>query len=183
MASILKRLSDDDRLALNHRIRRDEESDAAIWVWASSRLPAPAAPRKEEAGAMVVARYRRSAEFRRWLERWENQDVELKKDLAKQAQRFELLSNLVKDPEARGMEALSRSLQARLLTLAAEASDEELVTGVAKNGWVKGVIRVIQEEAKIQRDQAGSQAVAVAQDGALSPEERARKMREIFGLS
>lgn len=186
MASILKKLSDEHLLELNHMIRRDSESDAALWQWAVDKLGARSAERgakSAEAGAMVVARYRKSPDFKKWLARWENQDQDLKKAVALQAQRFQLLSGLVSDPDSKGMEALSKSLQARLLTLAAEASDEELVEGSGKNGWIKNVIRVIQDESKLQRQTAGEKAIAVATDEKLAPQERERRMKEIFGLA
>lgn len=149
MASILNQLSDDDREALNHLVRRDASTDAEIWKWAVERLPRKNAKNaKAGAGAMVVKRYRDGKEFKRWLARWENQDAALKKAIELQKQRFEFLSNLVSDPGAKGMETVSKALQARLLTLAAEASDEELVEGSGKNGWIKNVIRVVQEQGR-----------------------------------
>jgi hypothetical protein len=183
MASILKKLSDEDLLALHHMIRRDDTADAKIWAWAAPRL-GKGDLRGELAGAMVVARYRKSPDFTKWLSRWQNQDQDLKKAVALQAQRFQLLSSLVSDPDSKGIEALSKSLQARLLTLAAEASDEELVEGSGKNGWIKNVIRVIQEESKLQRNTMAETLKAGLSDMGEKVDTKVviEKVDEIMGL-
>jgi hypothetical protein len=64
--------------------------------------------------------------------------------------------------------------------LAAEASDEELVEGAAKNGWIKNVIRVIQEQAKIEQKDKGEKAAEIAADASLSKAEQQKRIREIF---
>jgi len=190
MSSILTKLNDEDLDAVRHMIRKDALSDLEIWKEAEKRLGTKAQsskaaklPKTEAAQVMVINRYRKSGEYKRWLKAWESRDLDLKKAIALQKQRFELLSNLVKDPSADGMETLSKSLQARLLTLAAESSDEELVEGAAKNGWIKNVIRVIQEQAKIEKRTAGEKAVEVCRDKDLSEEDRERRMKEIFGMA
>lgn len=162
-------------------IRRDAHTDLEIALEAERRLKKSLA-KTEKAKQCIVERYRKGADYGRWLQRWESRDIELKKALELQRQRFELLSNLVKDPDAGGMETLSKSLQARLLTLAAEATDEELVEGAAKGGWVKNVIRVIQDQAKIEQKVAGEKALGVMKDKKLSEDERERRMKELFGM-
>jgi hypothetical protein len=184
MSSILKRLSDDDLDAIRHMIRRDAQSDADIARAAEDRGRMTdktfSLGKTEKAKQCAIERYRKSAEFKRWLKNWENRDIELKKTLSLQKQRFELLSNLVQDPASGGMETIAKSLQARLLTLAAEASDEELVEGAAKNGWIKNVIRVIQEQAKIEQKDKGEKAAEIAADASLSKAEQQKRIREIF---
>jgi hypothetical protein len=166
VSSILKQLSDDDLEAIRHMIRRDAVGDLEIFAEAEKRLPRKSTKdtKTEKAKQGIVERYRKSAEYRRWLTNWENRDVDLRKTLELQKQRFELLSNLVQDPAAGGMDAISKSLQARLLTLAAEATDEELVEGAAKNGWIKNVIRVIQDQEKIERRTQAEELKAKLED-------------------
>jgi len=156
MASILKQLNDDDLDAVRHMIRKGAMTAAQIGIEAARRLPEPFKAKFEglKAGArdMVITRYRQSGEFTRWLRAWENRDQDLRKAIELQKQRFDLLSNLVKDPSEDGMKTLSKGLQARLLTLAAEASDEELIEGTTKGGWIKNVITVVQDEAKNEQN-------------------------------
>ena len=194
MASILKQLSDEDIEAVNHMIRRDAHTDLQIAEEAEKRLKTsrpscskhPDSEQKIAKGAKakesIIQRYRKSKEYTGWLKRWENQDVDLKKDIALQKQRFELLSNLVKDPDSNGMETLSKSLQARLLTLAAESTDKELIEGAKARGWIKSVIKVIQDQAKMEKTAVGEKALGICQDKKLSEDERERRMKEIFGL-
>lgn len=185
MASILKQLADDDLDAIRHMIRRDALGDLAIAQEAEKRLHHGGhgdhgLGKTDKAREAVIYRYRNSAEYRRWLSAWENRDIDLKKTLELQKQRFVLLTNLVQDPAAGGMDAIAKSLQARLLTLAAEATDEELVEGAAKNGWIKNVIRVIQDQAKIEKRSAGEKAAEIVADGSISKAEQQKRIREIF---
>jgi hypothetical protein len=182
MASALRKLSDADLQSLHCMIRRDACTDAQIWDWAAPRLPPAEREKSAEAGAMTVQRYRHSAAYREWHERALDADARLERDVRLQSQRFEFLRDLVgPGASADGLDALSRSLQARLLTLAAEASDEELVDGAAKSGWIKNVIRAVQADADLRRKSAAETAAETAADTKLSPEERARRVREIFG--
>jgi hypothetical protein len=184
----LKLLSDDDLEAIRHLIRRDAATDLEIAAEAEKKLnhgghggtEKRSLGKTDKAREAVIYRYRKGAEYARWLRNWESRDVDLKKTLELQKQRFELLSNLVQDPAAGGMDAISKSLQARLLTLAAEASDEDLIEGAAKNGWIKNVIRVIQEQAKVDRRAAGEQAAEIAADSSLDKAEQQKRIREIF---
>jgi len=182
MSNPLNSLVDADLDAIRHLIRKDALKDLAIAQEAELR-GAEGLPEGDRAKAMVIWRYRKSAAYKAWLKRWENQDADLKKAIALQQQRFEFLSALVRDPDAKGIEAVSKSLQARLLTLAAEASDEDLREGAGKGGWIKNVIKVIQDEAKMERQATGEKAAEVAQDSKLTPEERAGRIKEIFGIA
>ena len=186
-ASILRNLTDADLEALHHMIRRDAMSDLAIARWAEKRLQAAlgaedGALGNDQAAIMVVARYRASEPYRDWLKAWLGQDMELKKSIELQKQRFELLRDLVGDGAAGdGMEAASRLLQSRLMTLAAALSDEELAEASGKNGWVKNLIKIQQDQEKIEKRRLGEQAAEVAGDGRLTQEQRQERIREIFG--
>lgn len=193
MASLLKLLSDDDREAINHMIRRDAHTDLEIGKDIQKRLPANHSNKREsekteKALESMIQRYRKSREYEAWLKRWENQDVELKRQIALQKQRFELLSNLVKDPDSNGMETLSKSLQARLLTLAAESSDEELVEGASKNGWIKSVIKVIQDQAKLEdnakADKLKEEIDKLSNGGekSIDPKKLVERVDDVMGL-
>lgn len=176
--SILRKLADADLEAVHHMIRRDAMSDDAIATEASARLGAGA-----KINGMVIFRYRQSAQFKRWLQAWENQDVELRKSIATQKQRFEFISSLVKDTDSTGIETVSNGLLARLLTLATEMSDAELVEAAAgKRGWISRIISVVNDQARRERNAAGQQAATVARDGEISIEEREQRIKEIFGI-
>lgn len=182
MASALRKLSQADIETLHARLLRDAESDAEIWAWAEPRLPEDERGKSAAAGAMVVQRYRQGAHYREWRERTLEASARLERDIALQRQRFEMMRSMVSEgPDAEGMETVSRALQARLLTLAAEASDKDLIEGAAKSGWIKNVIRAVREDAEFRRKAAGEQAAETAANSALSPEERAARIREIFG--
>jgi len=144
MASSLRQLADADLEAIHHLIRRDAKTDLEIAQEAERRLGEPLA-KSEHAKAMVIHRYRKSATYERWLKRWESQDIELRKAVETQKQRFELISKMVQGDCEEGLEAISKSLQARLLSLAAEADDEELKEAMAGRGWVKNLMAILQK--------------------------------------
>lgn len=186
-ASILRQLSDEDLEAVHHLIRRDADCDLPIAKFAEGK--AQASGKKislgptDAAKAMVVARYRKSPEYKRWLAAWENRDAELRKAIETQKQRFEFISNLVQGTDKTGLEQVSNGLMARLLTLATEMPDEDLMQAAAgQHGWVAKVIRVVQDQGKAERRKTGEKALEVSQDKKLSPEERARRLKEIFGI-
>jgi len=179
MANSLKQLADIDLDFIRHMIRRDSYTDLMIAEEAEKRLKRKLAE-TDAAKRMVVARYRDGADYKRWLARWENQDQELKKAVALQKQRFEFLSNLVKDEPGKGLENVSKALQARLLTLAAELPDDALATETGPHGWVKNVIRLVQNQAKIAIAAAVTGAEEVATNRTLSDEEKRARIRELF---
>ena len=149
MASALKQLSDVDREAINHMIRRDAHTDLEIAKEAEVRLGQNLAE-TDAARIMIVSRYRRGASYKNWLERHHRKDMEM--ELMKT--RFEHLSNLVQGTGDDGFEAVSRSIQARLLTLAAEVSDDELKEAVAGKGWI---VNLLKEVRAADADRARSQ--------------------------
>lgn len=179
-ASILRKLNDADRVALNHLVRRDELTDLEIAREAEKHIGPDALGKTLAAKIMVITRHRRSAEYKRWLDRWENQDADLRKAVETQKQRFEFLSHLIQTGPVEGMETVSKSLQARLLTLAAEATDEELVEGAAKNGWIKNLIRVVQEQGKLEIQKAGEKAAEIIGDTTIDRAEQQKRIRKIF---
>jgi hypothetical protein len=189
MSSILKKLNDDDLDFVRHLIRKDAMGDLEIFAEAEKRLPKSVKPPKtDDAKVMVISRYRKSGEYKRWEKAWENRDLDLKKSIALQKQRFELLSNLVKTPGQDGMETLSKSLQARLLTLAAEASDEELIEGTTKSGWIKNVIKTVQEQAKFENnskaDELKKEIDRLSNGGEqkVDPKKLVERVDELMGL-
>jgi len=175
-ASILRKLRDADLDALHHMLRRDDRSDAEIAAWAAKKLPGDRP--SLAALAMVVSRYRRGGVFLKWLERWENQDRDLRSRIALQKQRFEFLRSLTEGEEGEGLYAASKHLQARLLTLAAEATDEELRAGDLK--WLKALLREVREAEKLERAGLGERAAALAGDVGKPLAERQSAIREIF---
>jgi len=193
-ASILRQLNDADLEEIHHRIRRDADGDLEIAKEAERRGQTTDGGRQtpackfslgptDAAKAMVIARYRQGAEYRRWLNAWENRDTDLRKAIETQKQRFTFISELVHNTDKTGLEAVSNGLMARLLTLATEMPDEALMDAAAgQHGWVAKVIRVVQEQGKAERRNTGEKALAVSQDKKLSSEERQKRLKEIFGI-
>jgi|GEM_PF-2610641 len=151
-ASILRQLSDEDLEAIQHLIRRDAKGDREIAREAEVR--GQRSDKKfslgpmDAAKAMVIARYRQSPEFKRWLSAWENRDAELRKAIETQKQRFELISTLVRTGDGTGVETVSKSLQARLLALAAEADDATLKKAAGGKGWVAEALKLAQADVR-----------------------------------
>jgi len=149
-ASILRQLSDDDLEAVQHLIRRDAMPDDKIAEVAESKI----GNRKSKIHPMVIARYRQSAEYKRWLTAWENRDAELRKAIETQKQRFELISTLVSAEGGSasggktGLETVSKSIQARLLALAAEADDKTLKEAAGGKGWVAEALKLAQADVR-----------------------------------
>jgi len=140
----MRQLDDESLERVHHLIRKDALSDLEIAAEAE-KLHGKKLWKTEAAAQRAVARYRDSATFKRWLTRWENQDADLKRSIETQKQRFELLSKLVQDDREEGLETLSKGLQARMLTLAAEADDDELKAFMSGKGWVKNVMALVQK--------------------------------------
>lgn len=179
-ASILRQLPDERLEELHHAIRRDASSDLEIARAAEKWLGKSLG--SDDAAAMTIARYRSSGPYKRWLKNWESQDLELKRQVAAQKSRFEFLSSLVKTGNDDALQNVSRSIQARLLTLAAEMSDDELKEAAAGKNWVKGLIQVVNEAARIERHAREQKAVEVGSRPGLSDADREQKLRQIFGL-
>jgi hypothetical protein len=177
VASVIRQLSDDDREAVHHLIRRDALSDLDIARAVEKRLGRQIAA-GDKAKTAVIYRYRRGREYGRWLARWENQDAELRRAVELQKQRFEYLSSLVQGQGEKGLYEASNHLKARLLTIAAELSDAELKTGDVK--WIKSLLREIREAEKMDRASLAAKAEDVAGDSKLDEAERRRRIREIF---
>lgn len=147
MSSILTKLNDDDLDLVRHMIRKDALSDAEIATKVESFLPKKHQKAFVEsspaAKVMVITRYRKSSEYKRWLRNWENRDQDLRKSLELGKQRFELISNLVKDPSSDAIEAVSKTLQARVLTMASEMDDEELLMMCSAKGPVSEILKLV----------------------------------------
>lgn len=189
MASILRQLSDADLEALHHMMRRDAHSDLEIARFAEEKLNHKGTKdTKKEVGKtdaakiMVIHRYRVGKDFKRWLQNWENRDIELRKQLELQKQRFEVLKDLTTGQED-GFEGVSKMLQSRLLTLAAEANDEDLKEFASGKGFVANILKIVQAQAKLELSKTGEKVLAVEADKKLAPQERERRLKEIFGLA
>lgn len=187
MGSPLKQLSDEDMEALNHMVRRDSATDREIADWAGGRLRRPIAP-SLHAREAAIARYRGSAAYKRWLANWERRDVELKMQVEAQKQRYALIRELVSGRDADdGMDAVSMSIQARLLTLAAEATDQDLKTAASGRGWIANTLAVTRDAV---RDQYRRQLAALKADiekrtkggKSLDPDALVKKVDELMGL-
>ena len=185
-ASILNQLKDEDLEAIRHMIRRDAHTDLQIAKEAERMLKKNGLDSRlrgnDSAMSMIVARYRNSKAYKSWLKRWENQDVELKRAIETQKQRFEFLSNLVQTAQGDGLKAVSQSLMARLLTMASELSDDELKSAaVGRQGWVVKVINAVTDDLKREQSVSIDKAADVAANSKLTPEEKRSRIREIFG--
>ena len=141
-SSILRQLSDDDLLQVHHMIRRDAMTDLEIAKWVESTGLDLAD--NDSAKSMVVVRYRATAAYQTWLDEWKNRGAERDQALALQRERFEAMTEMCQEGSGEGFEPLTRSLQARLLTLAAEASDDDLKAATGSRGWVKNILRIVQ---------------------------------------
>lgn len=178
MASALRKLSDADLERIHHMIRRDATSDAEIAAEATRLAGSASLWKNLDAGARAISRYRTGAQYAKWLSKWENQDAELRRAIETQRMRFEYLSSLVSGSDETGLYEASNHLKARLLTIAAGASDEELKAGDIK--WIKSLLKEIREAEKMERSALGRKAEDIAADTTLSETEKRRRMREIF---
>lgn len=184
-ASILRQLDEVDLDVVHHMIRRDASSDLEIARWVEAKLRRNLG-RTDHARAMVVHRYRAGKPYREWLARENAQRLELEKAVRLQQQRYDVVLGLFqaapKGPGA-GLETVSRALMARLLTLAAEMSDEELKTAASNGGFLTRVIQAQQQAQRIELAAAGREACEVVGDKALSREQQQERIREIFGVT
>lgn len=185
-ASILRQLADEDLEAVCHLIRRDAMSDLEIAKEVERLLGREIGP-TDAARGMVISRYRQSAEYRKWFDHWLNQDAVLKRQLEGQKQRFELVSSLVKGTGNDGLNAVSKSLLARLLAMAAEMSDEDLQEAASgKGSWVARVIKAQHEIAKAEHRNNQSPAPGQNTGEQVDPGERTKavvdKVDKIMGL-
>jgi len=193
-ASILRQLSDEDLEAVHHLIRRDAYADLAIAKQTEVRGQRSdkifSLGPTDKAREMTIARYRQSPQYKKWLTAWENRDAELRKAIETQKQRFELISTLVRTGETDGFETVSKSLQARLLTLAAEADDATLKDAAKGKGWVCEILRLAQADVrdsyrrKVEELKAEIQRMLTAKPGERKVDTKAviEKVDEIMGL-
>ena len=144
MASIIRQLNDEDLDAVHHMIRRDAKNDLEIAAHIEKRLGKKIAS-TDHAKEATVHRYRKSKVYQSWLKRWRNRDAELERQVRLQRERYQMMSELVRGSDESGFEGVSKSIQARLLTLAAEASDEELRDAASAKGWVATTLRLARE--------------------------------------
>lgn len=194
MASLIKCLSDEDLEVVRHMIRRDAHTDEQIWAEVVSRLPADVKADGErlskDAGSQAVRRYKASDHYGHWLDRVENSNARMQEALAKQAARFSFIAETCQTAGEDGFERASKHILARGLTLAAELDDEEFMQAMSAKGFAKSVAEIAAGLAKDQyrrkfeelRKQMEAKATEIMSDGGLSPEERAKRVREIFSV-
>ena len=144
MASALRQLKDEHLETIHHMIRRDAMTDLEIAQKAEQLLGKKMA-KTNGAKAKIVQRYRKSAAYRAWEARRLNQEMELEKHMRATRAKYELISSLVQGDQADGFEGVSKSIQARLLTLATEATDEELKDAAGAKGWVATSLKLVRE--------------------------------------
>ena len=184
MPSPIKRLSDADREHVNHMIRRDAHTDMEIAAEIETRLGEPIST-SDKGRCAAIRRWRDGKVYNDWLKRYRADRSELEKALSEQRHRYEMLSDLLKNTDGSGFEGVSKALQARLLQIAAESSDADLIENFSASGWVKNLIGAIQREQRLDLQKAlaekANEAADIAGNSDLSAEERARRCREIFG--
>lgn len=144
MASVLRQLSDEDLEAIHHMLRRDAVKDLEIAREAEKRLGKKIAA-NDHAREATIARYRKSAAYADWLKKYEARWLEMESRIQEQQARFELLSKYLAGTSTEGHEALSQSVQARLLVMAAQANDDELRAGM-ESGWVREMLKAVQTD-------------------------------------
>lgn len=187
----MRRLCDADLEVLHHKLRRDAEPDLYIAKWAETRNLKLG--KTDAAKIMAISRYRKGPHYRRWLKLWENQDSQLKRDLALQKQRFEFVSNLTGNAGEEGFENVSKHIIARGLALAAELNDDEFKAAMESRGFVKSVADIAQTIAhdryRQQLEALKKQLEAMAQkprDGETAKADLAavvKQVDKIMGLS
>ena len=192
MPSVIRQLTDDDLEAVHHMIRRRAVTQVEIGREIERRLGRPIAG-GDAARQRMVSRYSLSADYRKWLARWQAQEPGLRKAVESSRQKYEFLTTLLQDAQsaggatgaAAGFDLASRAVQARLLAQAMEMTDEELMAAMGAKGPIASLIRLAQNERLLAlREEVGRKASAagdVAADASKSPAERRAAIRAIFG--
>ena len=188
-SSVIRQLSDEDLEAVHHMIRRDAKTDLEIADDVERRLGREIG-RTDHAKVMVISRYRKGKAYRAWLERYNRRWVELETAVRLQQQRLEVVSNLVKDSTGEGFDDMAKSIQGRLLALAATASDEELKDAAEAKGWVATSLRLVRE---VMQDRWRKQCeelkaelrrmIEEPKGKAVSTADVVRRVDEIMGLT
>jgi len=145
MASILRKLNDADLETIHNMIRRDAETDLEIATHAEKLLGEEIA-KTDRARVAIVGRYRNGKAYAEWMDR----RIETDRRLIEIRERYQHVANMVSGGDVAGFDQVSKTVQARQLTLAIEATDEQLVDGSESNGWIATTIRLARE---VQRDQ------------------------------
>lgn len=145
MASIIRQLSDADLEAVHHMLRRKDRTQLEVAQEVEQRLGEPIA-KSDPAKQRLISRYANSPDYLCWLAAYENREADLQKSIALQKERYDLVRDLVSDRDNSGIEAISNGLKARLLTMAAEMSDENLMLFASGKGFVKNVMEIVQKD-------------------------------------
>jgi len=141
MASILRKLKDDDLLAVHHMIRQDGHSDLDI-ARSAERMLKKSLGKTDHAKEMVISRYRGSKVYATWLRQFQDERIRLERDLRTQKERLKMINEIMKGSDQNSFEGASMAVQARLLSLANAASDEELKDAAGAKGWITQALKV-----------------------------------------
>ena len=116
----------------------------------------------------------------------------MERALLEQSNRFDMLRDVLRDQDGTGIENVSKALQARALTLAAEAPAEEFLDGLSGKGWVANVLKLAQatsRDVNRQRiDELKKQLAAMAVKGesgaaaGVDMQQVVNKVDDIMGL-
>lgn len=189
MSSVIRQLTAEQLDEIHGVIWQDGKSDLDIARMVEALLGRKIAP-NDHAREAVVARYRKSAAYTQWRDRRDRQYMELQLALVAQKERYRLISSVVKKGQEDDFEAVSKSVQARLLALAAEANDSELKEAAKGKGWISNTLQLIRDtmddkyrkQIAALKEQLQKETEAVMGDGKLSDEERKARVKAIFDL-
>jgi len=189
MASVIRQLADEDLEAVHHMIRRKAQSQLEIARAIEQRLGREISE-SDDGRQKIVSRYANGRDYGEWLHGYRERDQELKRQLALQRERFELISTLVQGDQDEAFEGVSKAIQARLLALAAEASDEDLKSASGAKGWVATALKLAREfmadryRAQVEELKAEIKRMLEQPKGkAVDPGAVVRRVDEIMGLS
>lgn len=195
MASLLNKLPDADLEAICHMIRRDAGSDrevarkaeefAAIAKLRGASGPWSLGP-TDHAKEAVISRFRAGAWYKRWLTRWENQDIELRKALEGQKQRYALVREILGPDKAEGAGNVSRAILARGLAMAAEMTDDDYCTALSGKGFLANLIRLVQSQEKAERTVLREKVLGAVGDASkanATPEQLVAAVDKVMGLA
>lgn len=188
MSSIFRHLSEDDLARFHGMLRQDALKDLDLARWAEERIGRSVGA-TDHAREAAVSRYRKSRAYRHYSATWGEQELKLKLELAAQAERFRFLAKAVEAPEGEGVERLSNAVQARLLTLAAETTDDDLRSGM-ETGWIRGALQAARDQvrdqyrARVEKLKTDLQKLMSGPEKTtLTPADVVRRVDEIMGLA
>ena len=177
MASVIRQLSDDDVEAVHHMIRRDANSDLEIAAEVERRLGREISS-SDHGREMVVARYRQSQHYRKWLRLWQDREIRVMRHTKELEARVRIVAKAIEAADLDAGEGVAKALQARLLTLAVEADDDELKAASSGRGWIVNALKL---QVAIMRDQWRRQVNELKQELLRRAEELPKAARKSLG--